>query len=419
MKVHILAVLTLVVLVACGGGSEPSPEPQAPFPPPPAPAFASPVRVTFSVDVTGGGAVCYYSPGPPAGPNKPYGTGLDVPSQTPVFASRGGTVRRASFHSCLGNLVIIEHDGLAGRGNLYTLYAHLDSFDVALGARVEQGDRIGASGNTGSCTTGPHLHFELVDSASPLTWGSASNSSTGNLPNYTDWQDPARNVDGWAPWIGPGPGGPTETLLLNDPFDGSGLASLNPFWTPFGQDVVLGDPVGWVSIRQNVTDTYARLESQALPAASAVRVRMLHLLTSGSDTFLPAVHFRLSSGQTVSLLWMRSRWSLDYCNEPGRYTSFFDAVIFRIWNGTRNECTTSAIAATSVYGRVVTSEMTVDVKSGVATYDLDGDGTEDIRATFAAPQDAKVERIVLDGYGWFTGHRLDIDNVQVWYRPAN
>ncbi|MBK7514806.1 MAG: M23 family metallopeptidase [Betaproteobacteria bacterium] len=308
---------------------------------------------------------------------------------------------------------------LAGRGNLYTLYAHLDSLDVALDARVEQRARIGASGNTGSCTTGAHLHFELIDSANPLTWGSASNSATGNLPDYTAWQDPARSVDGWVPWIGPGPGGPTETLLLNDPFDGSGLASLNSFWTPFGQDVVLGDPVGWVSIRQNVTDTYARLESQSLPAASAVRVRMRHLLTSGSDTFLPAVHFKLTSGQQVSLLWMRSRWSLDYCSEPGRYTSFFDGVIFRIWNGTRNECTTSAIAATSIYGRVVTSEMTVDVKSGVATYDLDGDGSEDIRATFTAPQDAKVERIVLDGYGWFTGHRLDIDSVQVWYLPAD
>ena len=82
MKAHILAALSLVVLIGCGGGSEPSPEPQAPTPPPPAPAFASPVRVTFSVDVAGGGAFGYYSTGRPAGLNNHYGTDLDVPRAT-------------------------------------------------------------------------------------------------------------------------------------------------------------------------------------------------------------------------------------------------------------------------------------------------------------------------------------------------
>tara|TARA_A100001515_G_scaffold21819_1_gene16569 strand:- start:3422 stop:4609 length:1188 start_codon:yes stop_codon:yes gene_type:complete len=57
-----------------------------------------------------------------------------------------------------GNSVMIEHDG---EGSGYsTFYAHMRQVDVVVGQRVEQGEFIGYSGNSG-LSTGPHLHFEL------------------------------------------------------------------------------------------------------------------------------------------------------------------------------------------------------------------------------------------------------------------
>jgi murein DD-endopeptidase MepM/ murein hydrolase activator NlpD len=54
-----------------------------------------------------------------------------------------------------GNTVVIDH----GNG-WQSLYAHLDSMNVACGSFVYQGDVIGALGNTGR-SSGAHLHFEL------------------------------------------------------------------------------------------------------------------------------------------------------------------------------------------------------------------------------------------------------------------
>lgn len=64
---------------------------------------------------------------------------------------------RASPADGYGNTVIIHHPN-----GLYTLYAHLSSFNVTAGQKVAQGDVIGQSGNTGN-STGPHLHFEFIN----------------------------------------------------------------------------------------------------------------------------------------------------------------------------------------------------------------------------------------------------------------
>ncbi|MCD8118663.1 MAG: peptidoglycan DD-metalloendopeptidase family protein [Lachnospiraceae bacterium] len=84
--------------------------------------------------------------------------GLDfgVSVGTSVYASRGGTVIRASWYSDFGNCVEIQHsDGSVTR------YAHLSEYAVSVGDVVSQGDLIAYSGNTGN-TTGPHLHFEIL-----------------------------------------------------------------------------------------------------------------------------------------------------------------------------------------------------------------------------------------------------------------
>lgn len=85
-----------------------------------------------------------------------YHSGIDigVPQGTPVFAARGGTVKYAGWKSDYGNLIIIDH------GGYQTYYAHLSKINVYVGLRVEKGDFIARSGNTGT-STGPHLHFEV------------------------------------------------------------------------------------------------------------------------------------------------------------------------------------------------------------------------------------------------------------------
>jgi murein DD-endopeptidase MepM/ murein hydrolase activator NlpD len=88
--------------------------------------------------------------------------GVDIAGRryTPVRAVEKGVVCRASYEreygKSYGNVVQIDHGGYR------TLYAHLDSLDVAVGQRVQKGERIGYMGNTGNARrTGPHVHFEL------------------------------------------------------------------------------------------------------------------------------------------------------------------------------------------------------------------------------------------------------------------
>lgn len=81
---------------------------------------------------------------------------------TPVRAAAGGQVVAAGHEGAYGKLVVIDH----GRG-LQTAYAHLSQIDVAEGACVESGMRIGAVGVTG-LSAGPHLHFEVRKDGEPI-----------------------------------------------------------------------------------------------------------------------------------------------------------------------------------------------------------------------------------------------------------
>jgi murein DD-endopeptidase MepM/ murein hydrolase activator NlpD len=83
--------------------------------------------------------------------------GLDIaaPTGTPALAMGGGRILLAENLYFTGNTIILDH----GHG-ITSLYAHLSAMDVAEGAMVRQGQRIGAVGATGR-VTGPHLHLGL------------------------------------------------------------------------------------------------------------------------------------------------------------------------------------------------------------------------------------------------------------------
>ncbi|NMA61534.1 MAG: M23 family metallopeptidase [Firmicutes bacterium] len=83
--------------------------------------------------------------------------GLDiaVPTGTPIKAAADGRVTFAGWNGGYGILVIVDH----GNG-VETRYAHNSRVNVKVGQKVERGQIVSYSGNTG-VSTGPHLHFEI------------------------------------------------------------------------------------------------------------------------------------------------------------------------------------------------------------------------------------------------------------------
>jgi len=84
--------------------------------------------------------------------------GIDIAthrSGDPVVATADGQVVTAEYAYDFGNYIIIRH-----KHGYYTRYAHLQSFRVKVGQRIQQNELIGYIGNTG-ISTGPHLHYEV------------------------------------------------------------------------------------------------------------------------------------------------------------------------------------------------------------------------------------------------------------------
>jgi murein DD-endopeptidase MepM/ murein hydrolase activator NlpD len=98
------------------------------------------------------------------------GFDLAVTQRIPILAAHAGVVLRAADLGIYGNCVIVDH----GLG-VQSLYAHLSSFDVNVGDRVEQGQALGRSGMTG-LAGGDHLHFTMLVNGHPV--------------NPVEWWDP-------------------------------------------------------------------------------------------------------------------------------------------------------------------------------------------------------------------------------------
>jgi murein DD-endopeptidase MepM/ murein hydrolase activator NlpD len=99
----------------------------------------------------------------------------------PIIATADGQVVTMERSADFGNFIIIKH-----KHGFYTRYAHMLSFQVERGQRVQQGEVIGYIGNTG-LSTGPHLHYEVhigsdvVDPYKYLNVRSGSITGNGNI----------------------------------------------------------------------------------------------------------------------------------------------------------------------------------------------------------------------------------------------
>jgi len=89
--------------------------------------------------------------------SKGYHTGIDyaVPVGTDVLAIADGTIVNANWGRSYGVQLVCAIDGG------WIIYAHLSAALVKPGDKVKAGQVIAKSGNTGTNTTGAHLHVEL------------------------------------------------------------------------------------------------------------------------------------------------------------------------------------------------------------------------------------------------------------------
>ena len=101
------------------------------------------------------------------------GTDFAASMGTPIMASGGGVITRARWCGGGGNCIKIKHNS-----TYETIYAHMKSFAAGIkkGLRIKQGQIIGYVGSTGN-STGPHLHYEVVEN------GKKINSQKLKLPS--------------------------------------------------------------------------------------------------------------------------------------------------------------------------------------------------------------------------------------------
>lgn len=91
--------------------------------------------------------------------------GIDIAAGTDkaVLATLAGTVIVADWSLETGYILAIQHDN-----NLISFYKHNAVLLKKIGDRVQAGESVAITGNSGEKTTGPHLHFELWYKGSPV-----------------------------------------------------------------------------------------------------------------------------------------------------------------------------------------------------------------------------------------------------------
>ena len=94
---------------------------------------------------------------------KHYGTDIVSDRSSVIKTIANGTVIYSDWTVDNGYTIGIQHSG-----NLLSVYKHNSVLLKETGDFVNAGDAIAIYGNSGSLSTGPHLHFELWHNGTPL-----------------------------------------------------------------------------------------------------------------------------------------------------------------------------------------------------------------------------------------------------------
>lgn len=94
---------------------------------------------------------------------KHFGLDIVAPKNSAIIAVTDGYVVYSDWSLETGNTIVIQHES-----NVISIYKHNSMLLKKIGDYVKAGEAIAIIGNTGSLSSGPHLHFELWHQGKPL-----------------------------------------------------------------------------------------------------------------------------------------------------------------------------------------------------------------------------------------------------------
>jgi murein DD-endopeptidase MepM/ murein hydrolase activator NlpD len=92
-----------------------------------------------------------------------WGVDIVAPKNSAILSIADGYVLYADWSLEAGNTLLIQHED-----NVVSVYKHNSMLLKKIGDFVKAGEAIAIIGNTGSLSTGPHLHFELWHEGRPV-----------------------------------------------------------------------------------------------------------------------------------------------------------------------------------------------------------------------------------------------------------
>lgn len=92
-----------------------------------------------------------------------YGIDILAPAKTPIMATMDGIVFSSGWDLETGYSLAIQHEN-----NILSFYKHNSQLLKEKGTFVRAGEAVAIIGNTGTLSSGPHLHFELWHNGKPI-----------------------------------------------------------------------------------------------------------------------------------------------------------------------------------------------------------------------------------------------------------
>ena len=82
------------------------------------------------------------------------------PEGTPIPSIANGTIVLQQWSDVLGNVSVLRVMG-KDKALYYVGFCHLKAEGLAVGTKVKEGETVGLVGNTGSASSGAHLHLTV------------------------------------------------------------------------------------------------------------------------------------------------------------------------------------------------------------------------------------------------------------------